>query len=83
MREDGQHRYYRLDAGALEEVEDWLIPFLSADFDDGTDPDAASAAVFAAWSGAEAGETLGRRLAEGRSALESLPKRIRRRIFRR
>jgi ArsR family transcriptional regulator len=81
VREDGQHRYYRLDAAALEEVEDWLIPFLSADFDEAED--AAGAAVFAAWSGAEVGETLGRRIAEGRSALETLPKRFRRRMFRR
>jgi DNA-binding transcriptional ArsR family regulator len=80
VREDGQHRYYRLQGEALEEVEDWLIPFLSADFDES---DAAGAAVFAAWSGAEVGESVGRRLAEGRSAIGTLPKRIRRRLFRR
>ncbi|SMQ57746.1 metalloregulator ArsR/SmtB family transcription factor [Agreia sp. VKM Ac-1783] len=33
VREEGQHRYYKLDASPLEEVEDWAIPFLSADFD--------------------------------------------------
>ena len=33
VREMGQHRYYALEASPLEEVEDWLIPFLSADFD--------------------------------------------------
>ena len=33
VREEGQHRYYRLDTEPLEEVEDWLMPFLSADFD--------------------------------------------------
>ena len=27
VREDGQHRYYRLDSAPLEEVEDWVIPF--------------------------------------------------------
>lgn len=27
VREDGQHRYYRLSAGPLEEVDDWLMPF--------------------------------------------------------
>ena len=26
VREDGQHRYYRLDTDPLEEIEDWLIP---------------------------------------------------------
>src|SRR3954470_11867423 len=53
VREDGQHRYYRLDTAPLEEVEDWLIPFLSADFDTDAVDDPRSAAVFAAWSGAD------------------------------
>ena len=34
VREEGQHRYYKLNAEPLEDVEDWLIPFLSADFDE-------------------------------------------------
>ncbi|PJJ65037.1 ArsR/SmtB family transcription factor [Compostimonas suwonensis] len=34
VREEGQHRYYRLDYSPLEQVEDWLIPFLSADLDE-------------------------------------------------
>lgn len=33
VREEGQHRYYHLDYAPLEEIEDWLIPFLSVDFD--------------------------------------------------
>lgn len=33
VRERGQHRYYRLDYAPLETIEDWLIPFLSIDFD--------------------------------------------------
>ncbi len=33
VREEGQHRFYSLDYGPLEQVEDWLIPFLSADFE--------------------------------------------------
>ena len=49
VREEGQHRFYSLDSSPLEVIEDWLIPFLSADFDarerEGTSP------VFAAWSG--------------------------------
>jgi ArsR family transcriptional regulator len=48
VREEGQHRYYRLDSTPLETLEDWLIPFLSADFEDD-----GSSAVFAAWSGAQ------------------------------
>ncbi|MGX5681072.1 ArsR/SmtB family transcription factor [Schumannella luteola] len=91
VREDGQHRYYRLDATPLEVVEDWLIPFLSADFDDELDADEAGAAtVFSAWSGADVGETIGRRVAEGahqaRSVAEQVSRRIpvlRRRPFRR
>jgi DNA-binding transcriptional ArsR family regulator len=33
VREGGQHRFYRLEFSPLEEIEDWLIPFLSVDFD--------------------------------------------------
>lgn len=33
VREDGQHRYYALNPEPLELVEDFVIPFLSADFD--------------------------------------------------
>ena len=31
VREEGQHRYYRLDRAPLERLEDWLIPFVSND----------------------------------------------------
>jgi ArsR family transcriptional regulator len=93
VREDGQHRYYRLDSSPLEEVEDWLIPFLSADFHDDLDEEAlASAGAFAAWSGADVGDTLGRQVAQrthrARAALhgvteaaKQLPHNIRNRIF--
>lgn len=33
VREEGQHRYYRLDSIPLEGLEDWLIPFLTSDFE--------------------------------------------------
>ncbi|MET0726628.1 MAG: metalloregulator ArsR/SmtB family transcription factor [Leifsonia sp.] len=33
VREEGQHRYYHLVYAPLEEIEDWLIPFLSVDFE--------------------------------------------------
>ena len=62
VREEGQHRYYRMDAGPLESLEDWLIPFLSADADDSVDDHSSTA--FAAWSGADVGHTIGRRVAE-------------------
>ncbi|MEQ1735156.1 MAG: metalloregulator ArsR/SmtB family transcription factor [Rhodoglobus sp.] len=97
VREDGQHRFYRLDSAPLEEIEDWLIPFLSADYVDaeldtnGTD----GSAAFAAWSGADVGETIGRRVAESthqartvihdaaEQVTKRLPKTLRRRPFRR
>ena len=63
VREEGQHRYYTLDASPLEAVEDWLIPFLSADFGVGDDD---PSAVFTAWSGAQLPGAL-------RRATESLP----------
>ncbi|WP_026378611.1 ArsR/SmtB family transcription factor [Agromyces italicus] len=46
VREEGQHRYYRLDRGPLETLEDWLIPFMSSD----------AAADAATLAGAEAHE---------------------------
>ncbi|MEX1078205.1 MAG: metalloregulator ArsR/SmtB family transcription factor [Homoserinimonas sp.] len=49
VRDEGQHRYYTLEAAPLEAVEDWLIPFLSADFD----TSAEKSTVFSAWSGAQ------------------------------
>ena len=91
VREDGQHRFYKLDASPLEDVEDWLIPFLSADFDEAEEQDASGA--FAAWSGADVGETIGRRVAEGthqaRTAIQDateqvakhLPEAVKRAIF--
>jgi DNA-binding transcriptional ArsR family regulator len=30
VREEGQHRYYHLDSSPLEEVDEWLLPFLGA-----------------------------------------------------
>lgn len=93
VREEGQHRYYRLDSSPLEEVEDWLIPFLSADFHDDFDEDIlASTGAFSAWSGADAGDNFGRQVAErthqARSALhdvtaaaKQLPRSVRSRIF--
>jgi ArsR family transcriptional regulator len=66
VRDEGQHRYYSLESAPLEELEDWLIPFLSADFDpsvmDSEDADAAPAAED--WTGSEIGERVGRAVAE-------------------
>jgi ArsR family transcriptional regulator len=81
VREDGQHRYYRLDATPLEVVEDWLIPYLSADFDDESyEGDASGQAIFSAWSGADVGETIGRRAAEGAHQARAVAEQVTRRI---
>ncbi len=76
VREERQLRYYSLDAGPLEEVEDWLIPFLSADFDDsGFDAqgdDARSLTVFSAWSGSDLGATVGRAAADSSHRVRAL-----------
>ena len=64
VREEGQHRYYAVDAGPLEEVEDWVISFLSAGFDPNDD---STSPVFAAWAGTDvtnAGSSVGRAAAD-------------------
>jgi len=93
VREDGQHRFYHLDSSPLEEIEDWLIPFLSADFhEDFNEAVRESGGAFAAWSGADVGDNFGRQVAErthqARSALhdvtevaKQLPRTVRSRIF--
>lgn len=49
VREEGQHRFYRLESTPLEVLEDWLIPFLGAgEMGAG---DAAGATAFTAWAG--------------------------------
>jgi ArsR family transcriptional regulator, arsenate/arsenite/antimonite-responsive transcriptional repressor len=79
VREEGQHRYYRINVEPLEEVEDFLLPLLALD-------DAQSglhSPVFAAWAGADveqAGSTVGRAAAEAshraRSALHGAQERL-------
>ena len=98
-RTDATKRYFALDASPLEELEDWLVPFIGigGHGDYAKELDEASgfdSAVFAAWSGADVGGTIGRRVAEGthqaRSAIQDasdrvvrkLPTGFRRRLFR-
>jgi len=88
VREEGQHRYYRLDAGPLEEVAGWLAPFA-------TTPGAADAAsraggavssgasaggAYSAWAGAEYGDRVGRAVAEtahsARTAFEAAQEKL-------
>ncbi len=84
VREDGQHRHYRLDIAPLEQLEDWLVPFLvHGPAEDEPVLDDGGSAVFAAWSGADVGGTIGRRVAEGTYRARTLPTVFRRRLFRR
>jgi ArsR family transcriptional regulator len=84
VREEGQHRFYRLEAAALEEIEDWVIPFLSADFD-GTDEGDSVATDESGWpeldselskNFATIGKTVGRTVAatsyQARTVVEDL-----------
>ncbi|MBN9239022.1 MAG: transcriptional regulator [Micrococcales bacterium 70-64] len=83
VREDGQHRYYRLDPAPLEDLEDWIRPYLEPSLDEEDVPlDDGRSAVFAAWSGADVGETIGRRAAESAHRVaRTLPRTFRRRLF--
>ena len=88
VREEGQHRYYKLDASPLEDVEDWVIPFLSADFDGSvkdddaewadtaSDPDSGAHAPDAAGVASEFARSVGRTVAtsshQARSVVEDL-----------
>jgi len=63
VREDGQHRYYGIEIGPLEVVDDWLVPFLGADLSGGVD---GASGAFAAWAGASVPAPI-------RRAAESLP----------
>jgi DNA-binding transcriptional ArsR family regulator len=82
VREEGQHRYYRLDRAPFAEFELWLAPFLdegAAHPLAGQDADAGST-VFAAWAGSEVGDRVGRAAAEtahsARVALEAAQEKL-------
>ena len=63
VREVGQHRYYGIETGPLEAVDDWLVPFLGADLAGGLD---GASGAFAAWAGASVPAPI-------RRAAEALP----------
>ncbi|MRH27869.1 metalloregulator ArsR/SmtB family transcription factor [Microbacterium sp. SYP-A9085] len=63
VREEGQHRYYRLQTGPLDEVDDWILPFLDQAGED--------AAVVLPETAAYAAEVVGRAAASAKHALES------------
>lgn len=70
VREEGQHRFYSLSATPLDEVDDWLVPFLGDDegtqFAGSTLPDSA----------AHAADVVGRAAASAKYAIENALKRL-------
>ena len=58
VREDGQHRLYHLDPTPLEELEDWVIPFLSVNFP-GSSTDEYDERLFASEAVTTAGSSVG------------------------
>jgi DNA-binding transcriptional ArsR family regulator len=71
VREDGQHRYYSLSSAPLDEVDDWLVPFL--DDESGTDHAASPALTESA---AHAADVVGRAAASARYAVASALKKL-------
>jgi len=82
VREEGQHRYYRLDTAPFAELEDWLAPFFGgpAYVGPGAEGADAGATVFAAWAGSEVGDRVGRAAADtahsARVALEAAQEKL-------
>ena len=73
VREEGQHRYYSLSSEPLDEVDDWLIPFI----DERLDAEAALAGPSALPdSAAHAAEVVGRAAASAKHALETALKKL-------
>lgn len=73
VREEGQHRYYSLSAAPLDEVDDWLVPFLGDDSD--SEPDTATSATLPE-SAAHAAEVVGRAAASAKHAVTSALKKL-------
>ena len=66
VREEGQHRYYRIDPAPLDELRQWLAPFTGgAGGAAATAGDDSAAPVYVAWgAGTDVGDRVGRRAAE-------------------
>ncbi|MEO5920664.1 MAG: metalloregulator ArsR/SmtB family transcription factor [Pseudolysinimonas sp.] len=82
VRDEGQHRFYRLDTSPFGELEDWLTPFLGGPSHPASiDQDAAAGqTVFAAWAGSDVGDRVGRAAADtahsARVALEAAQEKL-------
>ena len=71
VREEGQHRYYSLSSAPLDEVDDWLLPFLGDEAD--LDIPALSSLPEGA---AHAADVVGRAAASAKYAVEKALKKL-------
>ncbi|MDJ1114700.1 ArsR/SmtB family transcription factor [Microbacterium dauci] len=67
VREEGQHRYYSLSPAPLDEVDDWLFPFLTS-----SDDVVGYAPVTLPEPAAHAAEVVGRAAASAKHAVTSV-----------
>ncbi len=72
VREEGQHRYYSLSAAPLDQVDDWIVPFLNDD----TDAAEESAGSMLSDSAAHTAEVVGRAAASAKHAVASALKKL-------
>lgn len=71
VREDGQHRYYSLSSAPLDEVDDWLVPFL----DDAAQADEELVSTLTE-SAAHAADVVGRAAASAKHAVANAFKKL-------
>ncbi len=75
VREDGQRRFYSLAVGPLEEVDDWLVPFLMDAFGEGA-PDVSYPSTPLPEAAAHAAEVAGRAAASAKHVVQTALKRL-------
>ena len=73
VREDGQHRYYSLSSAPLDEVDDWLVPFLD---DSLSAEDELAAMSTLPDSAAHAADVVGRAAASAKHAVANALKKL-------
>jgi len=73
VREEGQHRYYSLSSAPLDEIDDWLIPFLDTSVDAESELAGASTLTDSA---AHAADVVGRAAASAKHAVASALKKL-------
>ncbi|WP_295010459.1 helix-turn-helix transcriptional regulator [uncultured Microbacterium sp.] len=75
VREDGQRRFYSIEAGPLEEVDDWLVPFLADAYGESA-PDVFGVVPPLPDSAAHAAEVVGRAAANAKHVVQTALKRL-------